>query len=57
MQESLCKTRYFIAQKLSNKQIADVICGFDRLRTCTQQETNKPYEQWKTYRLPTHLIT
>ena len=28
-----CDTRYSIVQKLSNKQSANVICRFDRLRT------------------------
>ena len=33
MQNILCYTRYFIVQKLSNKQSAKVICTFGRLRT------------------------
>ena len=35
-----------IVQELSNKQSAEVICRFDRLRTaCSMQETVKPLKR------------
>ena len=47
---------YSIMQKLRNKQNANVICRFDRLRT-THSKRQKPCEYWKSNHPPTHLIT
>ena len=58
-QNILRYTRYSIVQKISNKQSAKVICRLDRLRIAAHStaRAKKPYEQWKTYRSPMHLIT
>ena len=48
--------KVFYCAKVSNKQSAKVICRLDRLRTTAHStaRVKKPYEQWKTYRLPMH---
>ena len=52
-----CATQgVLIVQKLSIKQSAKVIFRFDRLRTAHSKRQNKPYEHWKSYWPPTHLI-
>ena len=52
----LCCTRYCTMQTLSNKQSAKMICRFDSLEKHTGRD-KKPYERWKAYSPPTHLVT